>query len=365
MNVKLDKENLLKILNTVSKFTSNRLNTQAALSSILIEVKNNKIGFYATDLNQYAFTEIDAQLNSDISFLIDSKKIIEFLQLLTPGEVNLTLNETEVVISQGKTKGAFSIIKSDDFPVIPKTPVELEDMSDDFIRDNIPFLLFTASTDDARPVLTGVNFVVSDNELTMVSTDGFRLSIFKDKLNTIMKSLIIPASFLKELIKIMESEKKIGFCFLKKENMVYFKVGAYNLFTRVIDGQFPAYEKVIPESKATTVLLNRQDFLRNVKLISIFARDFSNVLICTFKKEGLIISPKKEANSQNSTVQDINFEGEEQKVAFNLKYLTDLLNNIESKEISIELLRPDAPVVFKTPENKNFIHIIMPVRVQE
>jgi DNA polymerase-3 subunit beta len=100
-------------------------------------------------------------------------------------------------------------------------------------------------------------------------------------------------------------------------------------------------------------------------MISIFAREYSNVIMYDFTEKGLILSPKKEANAENTTTQDITFEGEPMKVAFNYKYVVDFLNHVDADELIVELLRPEAPVVFKTPGNDSFMHIIMPVRIQE
>jgi DNA polymerase-3 subunit beta len=153
--------------------------------------------------------------------------------------------------------------------------------------------------------------------------------------------------------------------YLDKEKMVYFKTGNDEYFTRLIEGDFPPYERVIPTEKKTTILVEKNELIRNVKLISVFARDFSSIIICHFKKGELILSPKTEGGAENTTTQEIELEGEEMRVAFNFKFLLEFLNTINEENVTIELLRPDAPVVLKTKKNKDYLHIIMPVRIQE
>jgi DNA polymerase-3 subunit beta len=105
--------------------------------------------------------------------------------------------------------------------------------------------------------------------------------------------------------------------------------------------------------------------LRNIKLISVFARDHSSIVLCRFNNGELVITPKTDGKEDNSTSQEIQMTGEEQKVAFNYKFVLEFLNNVDAKKIIIEILRPDAPVVFKQEGSPDFIHIIMPVRIQE
>jgi DNA polymerase-3 subunit beta len=225
--------------------------------------------------------------------------------------------------------------------------------------------LFTASSDETRPTLTGINFVNSEEELLMVATDGFRLSLIKEKTQGEIPSMIVPSDFLQEIMKNMKDIKKIGFAFSRNENIVKFTLGDDEYYTRLIEGDFPPFERVILTESKTKIKLDRAELIRNVKLISIFARDFSSVVICDFTKDGLTIQPKKEANDENKAFQEIDFEGDPQRVAFNFKFLLDLLNHIDEKTITIEILRPDAPVAFKLDKKPEFLHIIMPVRIQE
>ena len=365
MTITFDRDTLIRNLNISSRFTSSRINTAQALQGVYILVKDGLVNFYSTDLNIYCHINEKIDMKSEINVVVEPKKILEFLNLLNPGPLDILFEKNSMLINQGKSRGVFPVNSIDDFPLPPNISIEFTKVSTEFLIKNLPFLLFTASTDDARPVLTGVNFVPSGDEIVMVSTDGFRLSVVKENSKTDFPSMIIPAFFLKELVKLIEKQAKVDFSYSEKDKIVCFRSDNIEVFSRIIDGQFPPYEKVIPESKTSTAKVSRQDLIRNTKLISIFARDYSNVVVYSFSKAGLIISPKKEANSENSTVQEIEYNGEPVKVAFNHKYVSDFLNSTDSKDIIIELLRSDSPVVFRSETDKSFIHVIMPVRIQE
>ncbi len=365
MKFTIDRDVFFNQINTVQKFTSDRLNTSAALQGVYITVEKKKIHFYATDLNTYCHTVSDLSADEATDIIIEPKKILEFVQFLQQGDIHITVENNSILIQQEKTKGTFPVIVAEDFPLPPKLTEEAQEVKPEFLLNNLPFLLFTASSDDARPVLTGINFVASEEDLTLVATDGFRLSLVKEKRKGTFSSMIIPADFLKEVLRYVRDAKTVSFTYSEKEHLVLFKVGETEFYSRLIDGEFPPYERVIPEEKKATAVLKREDLLRNTKLISIFAREYSNVIIYDFSKEGLILSPKKEANADNTTTQDITFDGDQIRVAFNYKYVVDFLNHIDAEEIEVELLRSDAPVVFKIPKNNTFMHIIMPVRIQE
>lgn len=365
MIFEINKDTLLEKINLASRFTSDKLGTSIALQGIYFQGEKDSLHLYSTNLNVYYHTKISTNITSDFKLVVEPRKIIEFLQFLRPGKVQIEIKEKQIIISQEKTKGNFPIITADEFPTPPTLSVEPEKIDATFITKNLPLILFTASGDDARPVLTGINFVSNDEDLVVVATDGFRLSLVKEKRKSSIPSMIIPADFLQEVLRNIKEEKEVLFSFSAEEKIVCFQLHEDTFYSRLIEGDFPPYERVIPAETKTTVKLDKDEFMRNIKLISVFARDFSNVVVCKFGKGELIMRPKKEGNEENTAVQEIELTGDEQQVAFNFKYLIDFLNHVSTKMITVEMLRSDAPVMFKTENNPSFFHIIMPVRIQE
>lgn len=365
MKITLKKENLYETLLLAYKFTSTKFSSSPTLQSIFIEIKDKNIHFYSTNLNSYFHTRVKIKEDGEVKVMFDPKKMIDFLNLLPVGEIELEITDKEINITQGKTKGSFPHTASEDFPRPPIIKEKTQKIEAGYLTKNLPLVLFATSQDDGRPVLTGVNVVVADENLTLVATDGFRLSLLKLKQEISMSPALIPAEFLGEIIRQSKDEKQIEFAYLESEKMVFFRIGENEFYSRLIEGDFPPYERVIPADKKTSAVVDREELLRGVKLIGVFARDASNIIICEFKKSGLTIAPKTDIVNQNTTTIDCEFEGEEQQVAFNLKFLSDFLSSVSAKQVTIEVLRPDAPVAFRLSGNKDFLHIIMPVRIQK
>ncbi len=365
MKLFLDKDVFLEKLTLASRFISNRFSTTTALQGVLLANKGGELEMSATNLNSYFKTKIKTKEKQKTEVLVEPKKIIEFLSFLSPGKITLNFEEKQLTISKEKTQGAFPLWEIKDFPPPPTTEGQKEQkIKTDFLAKNLPLILFSTSPDETRPTLTGVNFLNQDEELIMVSTDGFRLSLIKAKNNQKLSSMLVPADFLNEVLRFLKEEKEVGLTASDKEKAILIRVGDNEFYSRLIDGDFPPYDKVVPIEKKLTVVVDREEFLKNIRAISVFARDFSNIILCDFKKDGVYLTPKVDSKEKSSAFQEADVDGEEQLVAFNFKFLIDFLGHITSKKVVIEVLRPDAPVVFRVEGNKEFLHIIMPVRIQ-
>ncbi len=365
MIIQLEKNLLLEKINIAYRFTSSKISSINVLQGVCLKGEKNLFHIYSTNLNQYYHAVIKTEIKENFLIIIEPKKIIDFLSLVPQNKINLKIEENKILITQDQIRGEFPLYKEKDFPFPPVFEEKNQKIKTDFFKNNLPLVLFAASSDDSRPVLTGVNFVSSDEEILIVATDGFRLSLLKTKKEINFPSIIIPAKFLNDILSFIKNEKEIEFSFSKKEKMVQFKLGDDEFFSRVIEGEFPPFEKVIPNQKNTTIEADKNEFLRNTKLVSVFSRDYSNILLLKIKDNKIIFLPKTDNEEKEIAIQEAKTEGEEIKIAFNLKFLLDLLNHLSSEEIIIELLRSDSPAVFKEKNNPNFLHIIMPIRIQE
>lgn len=365
MKIQLHKNDFLEKLELSSRFTSSKLSSSTPLQGVCLIGEEKKINFYSTDLNYYYHSILKSQESGIFKIVIEPKKIIEFLSLLPEVKIEVEIKEKAIVIAQGKTKGQFPLLSSQDFPFPPKNTEEKQKIKTSFFKENLPLLFFAASSDESRPVLTGVNFITNDESLQLVATDGFRLSLLTLKKDLPFTSMIIPSVFLINAQRLVGKESEIEFSYLKDEKLLAFFIGDNDIYVRMIEGEYPPFEKVIPIEKKTTVTVDADDFLRSIKLISVFSKELSNIVIMEVEKESVKFIPKVGQGEEDVVYQDAKVEGEIQKVAFNYKYLIDFLNQASRKKIIIELLRSDAPVVFKIEGMSNFFHIIMPVRIQE
>ncbi|MFH1827186.1 MAG: DNA polymerase III subunit beta [bacterium] len=365
MNILIDKSTLQNSIFLAGKFVMNKFASTTHLQGVLIKAEKNQLHIVSTDLNLYYHKKIKIKESGTAKIIIEPKTLIEYLSFLPSGEIELEIKENQLIIKKEKDRGVFPIIEAVDFPPLPRTEKEKgQKINIAFLIKNLPLVLFSSSTDESRPPLTGINFLTQDNELLMVSTDGFRLSLVRKNKEIEIPEILIPGRFLEEVLKEAKEEKEIELYYSKHERVVLFKVGNSNFYSRLIEGEFPDFEKVIPTEYKTRATFEREDFLQKVRRVAVFAREYSNIIICEIKKGGIHISPKTEEKTLGSEAfQEAEIEGEDQKVAFNFRFIFDLLNNIKGKRINMEVLRSDAPVVFKEDGKKDFVHIIMPIRI--
>ncbi len=365
MKISFKKNELLDKIEKASFFTSSRLSSSTSLQGVCLKGEEGVIHFYSTDLNYYYHSILKTENSHKFKLIIEPKKVAEFLTLLPEVKIEIEIKEKAIVISQGKIKGQFPLFSDQEFPFPPEKIEKRQKIKSSFFKNTLPLLLFSASSDETRPVLTGINFVTSDDSLQLVSTDGFRMSLLTIKKDLPFSSMIIPSGFLSSTQRFINKEEDVEFSYLEEEKLLAFFIGDSDIYVRMIEGEYPPFEKVIPVEKKTTVIVDSDEFLRSTKLVSVFARESSNIVIMEVEKDSIKLTPKTGLGEEDVVYQDAKIEGEAQKIAFNYKYLIDFLNCAAGKKITIELLRSDAPVVFKIEGVDNFFHIIMPVRIQE
>ncbi len=364
--MKIQKEDFLKKITNASRFTSSKISSSNVLQGVCLKKDKDKLHFYSTNLNTYYHGFLKNNDKEEFFLIIEPKKIIEFISLLKEGFFDIEAKENKLIITQDKTKAVFPAYNPNDFPFLSLNQEKKEKIEVDFFKKAIPLLSFAASTDETRPVLTGIMFFSNEEKNYLVSTDGFRMSLFEIEEKLPFSQSIVPASFLTEILRFLdEKNKTLDYSFNNQEKTITFYFQEEELTTRLIDGEYPPFERVIPKETKTTVILEKDEFLRNIKIISVFARDLSNIVVFNIKNKNFEIHPKITDDNKAVTNQEAEIKGEEIKIAFNFRFLIDFLTNINSKKIIIEFLRPDAPVVFKGEEEKNFLHIIMPVRIQD
>jgi len=365
MTIRFDKQTIQEKLETAVRFSSSRVGSSPLLQSVKIEIENNKISFFSTNLNSYYLSNAPIKAEIKISLLIEPRKIIEFLSLLSPGEVEGEIGEKGIMLSQKGVSGEFLSVKGSDFPQAPQIEGKGEVVNHQLLNDLLPLILFTAAKEETRPVLNGINFSYLEGVLSIVSTDGFRLSLVQQKTESKIPSLIIPSLFLVELLRETKGAEEVRFLFSEKEKIIRFIIGESQYMSRVIEGEFPPFQKVIPTEVVTEATVDKDEFLRACKIVSVFAKEYSNIALCTFLETGVRINPKQEAGEKNSVIIEGKRKGPEQTAAFNLRFLLDYLQHAKGKKIHVGMVRSEAPVAFREEGNSAFLHIIMPVRVQQ
>lgn len=369
MKVSVLQENLAKSLSIVSRSTTTR--TQLSiLANILLVTEKGKLKLSATDLETGVNFYLGAKIEAEGAITIPAKVILELITSLPAGKVVLETKGDLLKLSSGKFKAELNGLAAAEFPKIPSfsgKPTLSFEMKG--FKEIIDQVAFAAATDEGRPVLTGVKLSLDEGRLVLAATDGYRLSVRKveDKgIKVGKKSLIIPARTLQEVVRIKE-EGNVKILLTKKSNQVIFGFEDVEVVTRLIEGEFPSFEKIIPQEKKTSLVVDREEMMNAVKVAAIFARETANIVKLEVNKDQLQISANAPQVGSNVSEIEVKTEGQEKmnKIAFNFRYLLDYLNSIADEEVVFEMTGPLNPGVFKSKGNNSFLHVIMPVRVQE
>jgi DNA polymerase-3 subunit beta len=242
------------------------------------------------------------------------------------------------------------------------------------LRKAITQVVFSAATDESRPVLTGVDTVMDGDQLTFAAADGFRLSVRTLQLAKPVSErveVIIPHRALVELNRLLPEETDpVELTLNATRTQVLFKLKNVELVTQLIQGTFPDYSQLIPEEHTSRVVVEVSDFLRETRIAAIFARDGSGVVRFQFTPGEelamgkLIVSARAEEIGDNTGEMDAAVEGEADKIAFNGKYLQDYLQVLEGGRVALEMSGPSKSGVFRPVGDESYVHVVMPMFVQ-
>jgi DNA polymerase-3 subunit beta len=376
MRVSCQQDDLHRGLSAVARAIPART-TLPITQHVLLEADDGTITLSATDAETIAITyRVPATVAEPGSITLPSRLLSDFVATLPPAEITMTLAERsrQVSLSCARNEASVGGMDPDDFPPIP--PVEdgaSVSLAPDALRKALTQVVFAAATDDSRPVLTGVQFAMSGNEIRLAAADGFRLSVHQMKVEASVpeRSVVVPARSLQELSRLLgEATDDVVMTFNSAGTQVQFDLGHAKLIAQLIQGTFPNYEQLIPASHTTRTEVGVTDFTRETRIASIFARDGSGIVrLQAAPGEGgapgrLTITARADEVGNNEGELDAVVEGEEAKVAFNGRYLTDVLGVIDTDRVAIETTTPSNPGVFRPLGDDTFVHVVMPMFVQ-
>jgi DNA polymerase-3 subunit beta len=304
MKTTLQKTLFLEKLATSSHFTSGRMGLNEALQGVLLKGDKTNLHIYSTNLSSYYHTTIPFKTDDEVQVVIDTKKIIEFLSLLSDEPIDIEFDKSQIRFIQGKTVGTFPFVNQKDFPLPPEVKDKGQTIKTAFFLKYMPLVLFSASKDESRPALNGVNFVEMDSEIGIVSTDGFRLSLLKSKKEETIGPMLIPSGFMYEMLKYMKNEGEATLFFSDTEKIVLFRVGQDEFYTRLMTASFRPLNGWCRRKRRQRHARPGRVAYEDKARFHIRARGF-NIIVCDFTKPGLIMRPKTEGGKENLTQLDI------------------------------------------------------------
>jgi len=375
MNVSVLQENLAHGLSIVSRAVSTR-SSLPVLSNVLVATDEGRLRLSATNLELGITCWIGAKIQEEGSTTVPARTFNELVSTLSDKQVDMALNvRTQTLnVRCGASNTDLKCIDAQEFPPMPVPDLDngIEINVTD-LKEMIQQVAFAASSDEARPILTGVLFTVNDNKITLSAADGFRLSIRRAELSSPVSrpiNAVIPARALTELARISsDSEKMITMVLPSGRGQVIFHTKDVELVSQLIEGSFPDLEQLIPRQHNTRAVLSTSSFLKACKQAEIFAREGSHIARINVQPGGdmqpgqVEISGQSEETGFNQTMIDATIEGSPQLIAFNVRFLREVLDVIKTPNVAMETTGDTSPGVVRPVGEEHFLHVIMPMHL--
>jgi DNA polymerase III subunit beta len=372
MKIQLQTKHLQEKLAFLNHAVSNK-NPLPILLNILLQTRDDKLYLSATDLEIGIETFVPVRIEKAGSVTVPAKTFSELVQSLPDDEITLELTGAVLEVISKRTKSVFQTMNSDEFPKLyEEKGTVLATLNQEDLKKDFTSVVFAASVDTSRPALSGVLVKQEAQGYLLVATDGYRLSLKHHAVTahepvSVQEegaSLIIPARAFREVLAIKDADKVVLFI-ARDKNQVTFQMNETVLIGRLIEAEFPNYEKIIPSDYSSKIQFDREELLKAVKICSIFARDAANVIKCSLRENRLIVSSQTPAIGENSVEVEAVLTGEENEIAFNARYLLDVLSHVGSERMELEMTGPLNPGVFKIAADTSYLHLIMPIRMQQ
>lgn len=379
MKTTLQKSTLHTILSKALRFTAG-LRSGTDIFGIFLSVVGDGIEVYGVHETRLYREKILCAISGKGGqiFTTDAKKLIEFLQVLEGHEISLEIESSSLRVTADKTSALFPIVTRETPPQITPSSQTITTIDPKILLHALPQLLFAVASDSARPTLSSIKMIPrEDKGLSVVATDGFRLSLVHIPLpQPPPQDLQIPASFLRDVFYSTLDEGAPAQMLLFEDGRVGFQQGSIIAVSQLVAGDFPPYDRVMMHNFQHNIIVSRQELIHAVKTMAIFAREHSNIVVLEPRESAILVRPKKDVGEEARTEVVAEHQGQdptELVVALNSRYLLDYLGSVEDDFVTIRINRPDAPILTlvgrvdanDSHEGIPYQHIIMPVRIQE
>jgi DNA polymerase III subunit beta len=367
MRLQCSQEQLLRSVQTVGRAISPRA-SMPILGNILIEASKNVVKIAATDLELGIESHVQCKVQEDGAVTLPAKIFTDIVSNLPESPVDISVEEgdAKVLISCDAVKFELVGLPSTDFPLMPSGDGNvLIKIDGGLLRTMIRQTSFAVSSDETRPFLTGVYMVLEGGAGQLVATDGGRLALRRAKISGEPRgriAAIVPNKTMAELVRVLgsaEGEVTIA----SQENQLVFSLPGLRFVSRLIAGQFPNYEQVIPKEFKQRIKIGTERLLRGVRRASITARDSANVVRLNASGDTLTISSNTPDVGKAQEDIPVQVEGEAIPVAFNAKFLMDALGNMDAAEVTLELTGPLSPGALRPVDHADYVYVLAPVRV--
>lgn len=377
MKVSCLQDNLQRALAQVSRAVATKT-ALPVLSNVLLSTDDGRLRIAATNLEIGITTWVGASIDEEGKITVDARLLSEFVNTLPNAPVQLSVEapRTVLAVQSGRDKAGINGIDAEDFPVIPSLDAEGEafaaEVDPQALREMIAQVEFAAATDESRPVLAGVLARFEGSSLTLASADGFRLAVRQGELTQSVPErldTIVPAKALRELARIIgDQTEPIRIAITPNRSQLLVRVGETEFLSRLIDGTFPDFKQIIPREFGTRLEMGRDALLNAVRRAGYFARDNNDVVRLTvhpgeeeFMPGTVEVSATAAERGNSQSFVDASITGPETQIAFNARYLADVLGVLKQGQVMIGMNGTNQAGVLRAVNLEDYTHVIMPM----
>lgn len=359
-------ENLKQALNITNRIIGRNL-TLPILNNLLLSAERGKIKISSTNLEIGINCWVPGKINKSGDITAPAKLLSDFVNNLPNKKIEIKTRANRLDIKCEKFKAFLNGLSADEFPIIPKIKENpLIKINGGILKDGLAQVVGMTSFSESRPEISGVCLKFEKDLIKLAATDSFRLA--EKKLETKfdpvqnISQIIVPQRSIQELVRIL-SEKDSEVEIILSNNQILFDLGYSQIISRLIEGQYPDYQQIIPQEFQTQIVVNRSDLINNIRIASLFSGKVNNIQLSIFPKNSSIdISAKDIDLGENKSQLEAKITGKDLDVVFNYRYLLDGLNNIFSDKVIIGLNSSSSPVAIKPVGDDSYNYIVMPIK---
>lgn len=367
MKLTINKNELSKTLNLVSRVVPLKPSL-AVLTNFYLELTKTHLLVAATNLETSIVFKVPAKIDQVGRTTVPARILADFVNTSKEETLELVIEKENLLVKGTKSNVSLATIDAAEFPKLPEAPKErfISIEAEEILRA-IHQVTFAASTDLARPVLGGVLLRANEEGLLLVATDGYRLSLYQTKIKSELPDLIVPARSLTEVAKLIsETESpEIKLAYVDSNNQVIFTGTGFEISTRVLEGNFPNYEQIIPAKYVCETEVKREELIDTIRQTSVLARDLGSVVQFNLAPaKGVELVAKTAQIGEAKANVEAKVSGEKLLVGFNSRFVLEGLAALKSETVYFNFSGATSPAILKDEKLKEFTYIIMPVRIQ-
>jgi DNA polymerase III subunit beta len=358
-----ERDVLVEALGTATRAVASRGGALPVLSGVKAELVGDRLELTGSDLDLTIQVAVTVAGQEDGVVVLPGRLAGDIVRALEPGAVHVESEGDEARISSGRSQFSVRLLPAEDFPRLPETPGDEVTLDAAALADSLKQVVRAASHDDARPILTGVLMAAEGDGLRLVATDSYRLAVRDLQGTTVLRegqTVLVPSKALQELTRVLSGAETVTLRLAERD--ATFVVAETRLTTRLIEGEFPNYRQLIPNTHPNRLTVGREPLLDALRRVKLLAREATPVRI-TLKPDGIELTAITQDVGQAHEEIDAKYEGAEMVIAFNPEYLADGIEAVSGDEVTLETVDALKPAVVRSVESQDYLYLLMPVRV--